>query len=178
MSAEQLVEFAWGLANTKKPFLWVLRADVVRGGSMILSSEFANEIKDRGLIVSWCSQEQVLNHPSIGGFLTHCGWNSTIESVCAGVPVVCWPFFAEQQTNCRYACTEWGIGMEVDPVVKREEVKKLVNELMEGEKGKKMKQKAMDWKKKAEEATSPDGSSYKNLDKLINEVMLKWNKPC
>ncbi|KAI4296385.1 hypothetical protein L6164_036348 [Bauhinia variegata] len=178
MSAEQLVEFSWGLANTKKPFLWVLRPDLIKGVSVTLSPEFANETKDRGLIVSWCSQEQVLNHPAIGGFLTHCGWNSTIESVCAGVPMVCWPFFAEQQTNCRYACTEWGIGMEVDPIVKREEVEKLVNELMEGEKGKKKKQKAMEWKKKAEEAISTSGSSYKNLDTLINEVLLKWKNPC
>ena len=83
-------------------------------------------------------KKQVLNHPSIGGFLTHCGWNSVTESLCAGVPIACWPFIADQQTNCRYACQEWGIGVEIDTNVNREEVEKLVNELMEGEKGKKM----------------------------------------
>ncbi|KAJ7968234.1 Glycosyltransferase [Quillaja saponaria] len=83
LSPDQLFEFAWGLANSKKPFLWVIRPDLVDGGSEILSSEFVNEIKDRGLIVSWCPQEQVLSHPSIGGFLTHCGWNSILESFSA-----------------------------------------------------------------------------------------------
>ncbi|KAJ7968232.1 Glycosyltransferase [Quillaja saponaria] len=139
MSPQQLLEFAWGLANSRRPFLWVIRPDLVDGGSVILSYEFVNETKDRGLIASWCPQEQVLSHPSIGGFLTHCGWNSTIESLSCGVPIICWPFFAEQQTNCRFSCSEWGIGTEVDTNVKRDEVEKLVNELMEGEKGKEMK---------------------------------------
>ncbi|ESW23390.1 hypothetical protein PHAVU_004G043000 [Phaseolus vulgaris] len=109
MSPEKLLEFAWGLANSKRPLLWIIRPDLVIGGSVILSFEFVNEISDRGLIASWCPQEQVLNHPSIGGFLTHCGWNSTIESICAGVPMVCWPFFADQPTNYRNICNEWGI---------------------------------------------------------------------
>ncbi|RDX71820.1 7-deoxyloganetin glucosyltransferase, partial [Mucuna pruriens] len=165
MSLEQLLEFAWGLANSKRPFLWIIRPDLVIGGSVILSSEFVNETSDRGLIASWCPQEQVLNHPSIGAFLTHCGWNSTIESICAGVPMLCWPFFADQPTNCRHICNEWSIGIEIDTNVKREEVEKMVNELMMGEKGKKMRQKVMQLKKKAEEDTRPGGSSYMNLDK-------------
>ncbi|KAK7246743.1 hypothetical protein RIF29_41613 [Crotalaria pallida] len=173
MSPEQLLEFAWGLANSKKPFLWIIRPDLVIGGSVILSPEFVEETRDRGLVAKWCPQEKVLNHPSIGGFLTHCGWNSTTESVCAGVPMLCWPFFAEQPTNCRYICNEWGIGMEIDSNVKREEVEKLVNELMEGEKGKKMRKKVIDLKKKAEEDTKVGGSSYMNLDKVIKEVLLK-----
>ncbi|KAK7364994.1 hypothetical protein VNO80_13744 [Phaseolus coccineus] len=175
MSPEQLLEFAWGLANSKRPFLWIIRPDLVIGGSVILSSEFVNEISDRGLIASWCPQEQVLNHPSIGGFLTHCGWNSTIESICAGVPMVCWPFFADQPTNCRDICNEWGIGIEIDTNVKRKEVEKHVNELMVGEKGKKMRQKVMQLKKKAEEYTRCGGLSYMNLDRVISEVLFKQN---
>ncbi|CAI8594270.1 unnamed protein product [Vicia faba] len=175
MTLEQLLEFAWGLANSKKPFLWIIRPDLVIGGSVVLSSEFLNEISDRGLIASWCPQEKVLNHHSIGGFLSHCGWNSTTESICAGVPMLCWPFFADQPTNSRFICNEWEIGAEIDPKVKRDEVEKLVNELMVGEKGKKMRQKAMELKKKAEENTSPGGCSYMNLDKVINEVLLKKN---
>ncbi|CAL0300816.1 unnamed protein product [Lupinus luteus] len=173
MSHEQLLEFAWGLANSKKNFLWIIRPDLVIGGSVILSSEFVNETRDRGLVAKWCQQEKVLNHPSVGGFLTHCGWNSTMESVCAGVPMLCWPFFADQPTNCRYICNEWSIGMEIDNNVKRDEVEKVVNELMVGEEGKKMRQKAMKLKKKVEEDTSVGGSSYKNLEQVIEEVLLK-----
>ncbi|KAK2400831.1 7-deoxyloganetin glucosyltransferase [Trifolium repens] len=173
ISAEQLFEFAWGLANSMKPFLWIIRPDLVIGGSFILSSEFENEISNRGLIASWCSQEQVLNHSSIGGFLTHCGWNSTIESICAGVPMLCWPFYADQTTNCKCICSIWEIGIEIDTNVKRENVKKLIDELMVGEKGKQMRKNAMELKKKAEENTSPGGCSYNNLDKVIKEVLLK-----
>ena len=104
----------WVYPLTKKPFLWIIRPDLVIGGSVVLSLEFVNEISDRGLIATWCLQEQVLNHPSIGGFLTHCGWNSTTESICAGVPMLCCPFFADQPANCRYICNEWEIGMEIN----------------------------------------------------------------
>ncbi|XP_023554156.1 7-deoxyloganetin glucosyltransferase-like [Cucurbita pepo subsp. pepo] len=176
MTTEQLIEFAWGLANSRKQFLWITRPDVVVGDSTILPLEFVEETKDRSMIASWCCQEQVLNHPSIGGFLTHSGWNSTLESICAGVPMISWPFFAEQQTNCRYCCTEWGIGMEIDSNVKRNEVEELVRELMDGEKGKKMKENVMSLKIKAEEACKPGGSAYKNFDRLMDEVLLSNKK--
>ncbi|GAV92514.1 UDPGT domain-containing protein [Cephalotus follicularis] len=173
MTSDQLVEFAWGLANSNQVFLWIIRPDLVSGDSAILPPEFLAETKDRGLLTGWCPQEQVLNHLAIGGFLTHNGWNSTIESVCGGDAMICWPFFADQQTNCRYCCTEWGIGMEINSDVKRDEVEILVRELMEGEKGKDMKKKAMEWKKLAEESTtSPNGSSYKNFEELIHQVLL------
>ncbi|XP_030967474.1 7-deoxyloganetin glucosyltransferase-like [Quercus lobata] len=146
MTPSQLVEIGWGLANSKHPFLWIIRPKSVEGRSTILSPEFQEEIKERGLITSWCPQEEVLNHPSVGGFLTHSGWNSTIESVCAGVPMLCLPFFSDQQTNCKYTCNEWAIGMEIDFNVKRVEVEKMVIELLEGGEGKKMKKKAMKWK--------------------------------
>ncbi|XP_059624243.1 linamarin synthase 2-like [Cornus florida] len=171
MSAQHLKEFAWGLANSKHPFLWIVRPDVVRGHSALLPPEFFEETKDRGFVASWCTQEQVLLHPSVGAFLTHCGWNSMMESVCGGVPVICWPFFADQQTNCRYACTEWGIGMEVDQDVKRGEIEALVKEMMEGDKGKQMRSRAQDWKKKAEDATDSGGSSFNNFDRFMKEAL-------
>ncbi|CAL8175184.1 unnamed protein product [Prunus armeniaca] len=177
MTPQQLVEFAWGLANSKKPFLWTIRPDLVKGEAAILPSEFAQETKQRGLLVSWAPQEEVLNHPSIRGFLTHGGWNSTIESLSAGVPMVIWPFFADQQTNCWFSCTQWGVGLEIDSNVKRSEVEKLVRELMSGEKGKEMRKNAMEWKGKAEEATGPRGSSLLNLEKLVKDVLLQPSKP-
>ena len=171
MSPEQLIEFAWGLANSQKQFLWIIRPDLVAGEKAILPLEFVSKTKARGMLASWCSQEQVLKHPSIGGFLSHMGWNSTLESLCCGVPMVCWPFFAEQQLNCLFACREWGISIEIDTNVKRDEVEKLVRELLEGEKGVEMKRKAMEWKKEAEEAIGPGGSSFQNLEKLAAQVL-------
>ena len=86
--------------------------------------------------------------------------------------MLCWPFLDDQQTNCEYTCNEWGIGMEIDNDVKREKVEKIVRELMETEKGKKMKKNAMEWKKIAEEATCPLGSSSINFNNLVSEVLL------
>ncbi|KAL5705214.1 7-deoxyloganetin glucosyltransferase [Ranunculus cassubicifolius] len=173
ITQQQMTEFAWGLANSKQNFLWVIRSDVVSGDTAMLSPEFLSEIKERGLLVSWCPQEQVLNHPSIGGFLTHSGWNSTLESVCSGVPMICWPFFADQQMNCRYTCAHWDIGLEIDSNVNRDDVEYLVRELMEGSKGKDMRMKAMTWKRKAAEAIAPGGTSYVNMDKFVSEILLK-----
>ncbi|PON47389.1 UDP-glucuronosyl/UDP-glucosyltransferase [Parasponia andersonii] len=173
MTAEQLVEFAWGLAYSNRTFLWIIRPDLVAGEAAIVPPEFLTETKERGLLASWCHQDQILNHPAIGGFLTHSGWNSTLESIGSGVPVICWPFFAEQQTNCRYSCREWGIGMEIEGEVERKKVENLVRELMDGEKGKEMKKRAMEWKKLAEDAsTGPKSESHINLDNLIEQVLL------
>ncbi|KAL3514158.1 hypothetical protein ACH5RR_026875 [Cinchona calisaya] len=173
LTPQQLVEFASGLAKSERNFLWIIRPDLVIGENAILPQEFVTETKERGLLANWCAQEDVLKHPSIGGFLTHCGWNSTFESICAGVPMICWPFFAEQQTNCWYCCTILGIAMEIDNNVKSDEVEKLINELMVGEKGQEMKKNAAKLKKLAEEAIAPpSGSSYKNLESLIDDVLM------
>ncbi|TKY45711.1 7-deoxyloganetin glucosyltransferase [Spatholobus suberectus] len=145
MRHHQLVELAWGLSNSKKKFLWVIRPDLVEGEASILPPEIVAETKGRGLLVGWCPQDQVLKHPAVAGFLTHCGWNSTLESI----------------TN----------GMDSDNVT-RDEVEKLVKELLEGEKGKEMKKKAIEWKKMAEEATNTNGSSFLNLEKLVDGLML------
>jgi UDP:flavonoid glycosyltransferase YjiC (YdhE family) len=177
MTDTQLIEFAWGLANSKKTFFWVIRPDLVGGESAVVPADFVDETKERSLLASWCPQEQVLSHPAIGGFLTHCGWNSTVESVCGGLPMICWPFFGEQQTNCRYCCKEWGIGMEIEDDVKRDYIEGLVRKLMDGEEGKEMKKKALEWKRLAmEAATGPQGSSFVNLDKMVNQVLLKPRK--
>nr|XP_043636222.1 7-deoxyloganetin glucosyltransferase-like [Erigeron canadensis] len=167
MTPQQLVEFSWGLANSNQTFLWVIRPDLVSGDSPVLQPEFLETTKDRGLLSSWCPQEKVLSHPAIGGFLTHSGWNSTLESISSGVPMICWPFFAEQQTNCWYSCNKWGIGMEIDNNVDRKEVENLVKVLMVEEKGNEMREMARIWKKKADFM-----SSWLNINNLINQVLL------
>jgi len=175
MTNQQLMEFAWGLSNSGYDFLWVIRPDIVMGGSATLPKEFLDETSERGLLTTWCPQEEVLMHPSVGGFLTHCGWNSMMESISAGVPMICWPYFADQQTNCRYACSEWGIGMEINNDVKREEVESLIKEMMEGEKGKGMRGEVLRWKEVTLKAAKPGGKSYKNLDIVVKEVLLGRN---
>ncbi|KDO64319.1 hypothetical protein CISIN_1g010684mg [Citrus sinensis] len=175
MNKQQLIEVAMGLVNSNHPFLWIIRPDLVTGETADLPAEFEVKAKEKGFVASWCPQEEVLKHPSIGGFLTHCGWNSIVESLCSGVPMICWPFTGDQPTNGRYVCNEWGVGMEIngdDEDVIRNEVEKLVREMMEGEKGKQMRNKAMEWKGLAEEAAAPHGSSSLNLDKLVNEILL------
>ncbi|GAA0183843.1 transferase [Lithospermum erythrorhizon] len=172
MTERQFQELAWGIANSKKPFLWIVRPDVVKDGSATLSEEFLEETKERGFITTWCAQEQVLRHPAVGAFFTHCGWNSMTESICGGVPVICWPWNADQMTNCYCSCNIWGIGMEVDPDVKREKISRQIVEMMQGEKGKEMRRNAQEWKRKAEISTDAGGSSLNNLDEIIKNFLL------
>ncbi|CAM0148253.1 unnamed protein product [Urochloa decumbens] len=175
MTNEQLVEFAWGLANSGRQFLWIIRRDLVKGDTAVLPPEFLAATADRGLMASWCPQKAVLDHPAVGAFLTHSGWNSTLEAMCGGVPVISWPFFADQQTNCRYQCNEWGVGMEIDNNVRRDAVASLITELMDGEQGKEMRRKAGEWRDKALEAAKPGGASHRNFDDLVRDVLLPKN---
>jgi hypothetical protein len=130
LSDEQLIEFAWGLEASNQPFLWAIRSDLVQGHSIVLPWDFMERSKDRGFFVSWAPQFEVLSHPSLGGFLTHSGWNSIIESICARVPMICWPFFVEQQTNRRFVDQVWKIRFEMPEEVSRENVETLVRKLM------------------------------------------------
>ena len=173
MTNEQLVEFAWGLADCGYTFLWNVRPDLVKGDAATLPPEFLSAVERRSMLSTWCPQEKVLEHEAVGVFLTHSGWNSTLESLCAGVPMLSWPFFAEQQTNCRYKRTEWGVGMEIGGEVRRAEVSAMIREAMEGEKGREMRRRAADWREKAVMATLPGGPAMANLDRLIDEVLLR-----
>ncbi|KAL5707805.1 7-deoxyloganetin glucosyltransferase [Ranunculus cassubicifolius] len=171
LTRQQLLEFAWGLANSKHNFLWVVRPDLILGGEDAdFPVEFMTEIDGRGMIITgWCPQEKVLCHSSVGGFLTHSGWNSMLDAICGGVPVVNWPFFGDQYTNCRNSCVHWGIGLQIDRDVKRRDVERIVKQLMESEKGEEMKRKCMEWKMEAEESTKPGGSSCENLQKFVEQ---------
>uniref|UniRef100_A0A0E0EEL3 Glycosyltransferase n=1 Tax=Oryza meridionalis TaxID=40149 RepID=A0A0E0EEL3_9ORYZ len=175
MARAQVGEFARGLAAAGAPFLWVIRPDMVRDAgdgdgdgetTPLLPEGFEEEVvaSGRGLMVGWCDQEAVLGHRATGAFLSHCGWNSTVESLAAGVPMLCWPFFSEQVTNCRYACEEWGVGVEMARDAGRREVEAAVREVMgRGEKAAAM-------RRKAAAAVAPGGSSRRNLESLFAEI--------
>uniref|UniRef100_A0A251VDX6 Glycosyltransferase n=1 Tax=Helianthus annuus TaxID=4232 RepID=A0A251VDX6_HELAN len=130
ISSQELLELGWGLVNSNHYFIWIIREDLVNGKAAVLLQELEEAIKKRGFIASWCPQEEVLNHHSVGGFLTHCGWGSLIESLSAGVPMICRPGAADQPVNCNQMCKKWEVGMELRNVIKRDEVEKLVRELM------------------------------------------------
>nr|BAJ89621.1 predicted protein [Hordeum vulgare subsp. vulgare]BAJ89770.1 predicted protein [Hordeum vulgare subsp. vulgare] len=173
MSKEHMLEFAWGLANTGYAFLWNVRPDLVKGDDeAALPPEFSTATEGRSMLSTWCPQEKVLEQEAVGVFLTHSGWNSSLEGICGGVPMVCWPFFADQQTNCRYKCTEWGIGMEIGDDVKRTEVEALIREAMEGDKGREMRRRVLELWESAVASARPGGRSMRNVDRLIHEVLL------
>ncbi|KAL7220116.1 hypothetical protein ACSBR2_013053 [Camellia fascicularis] len=95
------------------------------------------ELEQQGLIVPWCSQLEVLSYPSLGCFVTHCGWNSALESLASGVPVVAFPYSSDQTTNAKMLTEVWKTGVRVreneEGIVKNEEVKRCIEEVMGGE---------------------------------------------
>ncbi|CAM0947368.1 unnamed protein product [Alopecurus aequalis] len=153
-------------------FMALLQCQTLVDMGIVPLKELLEETKERSYVTSWCPQEAVLRHAAIGAFLTHCGWNSVMESISAGVPMLCCPFNAEQYTNRRYVCSEWRIGMEISRNIERNEVMAAVVEMIEGDKGKEMKRIAMEWKEKATVAAVQGGSSWANLEKLVNKVIV------
>ncbi|MFS7951437.1 putative UDP-glucuronosyl/UDP-glucosyltransferase [Helianthus anomalus] len=171
MSLQDVVEFGWGLVNSNSCFHWIIRDNLIDGNPAVLPPELEEVIKSKGFIATWCSQE-VLNHHLVGGFLTHGGWGSIIGSLSAGVPMICCPFSGDQRTNCAQMCREWEVGMEIERNVKRDEVEKLVRQLMDGVEGVKMRKKAKEWKKIAEISTKPNGSSSFDIEELVAEICM------
>jgi hypothetical protein len=170
VTAAQLAEFAWGLGATGRPFLWVVREDLVHGGgnaAALLPPEFLVETAARRCLATWCPQERVLRHRAVGCFLTHNGWNSTCEGLAAGVPMVCWPVYADQFTNCKYACKVWGVGRRLDAEVRRDQVAAHANEAMESEE---VRRSAARWKEEAETAARAGGSSHENLLSMVKAL--------
>ncbi|KAL6124078.1 hypothetical protein ACLB2K_076594 [Fragaria x ananassa] len=135
----------------------------------------------RGLLVpSWAPQSEVLSHGSIGGFLSHCGWNSILESIANGVPLIAWPLYAEQKMNANVLCE--GLKVALRPKVNEngmvgcEEICRIVKELMEGEEGFRVRERMNGWKKAANKALSEEGSSIKALSELVMKLKKQaWN---
>ncbi|KAF8757365.1 hypothetical protein HU200_010880 [Digitaria exilis] len=104
MTPRDMVETAWGIAGSGVSFIWVVRPGLVRGcahDADQLPVGFEAATRQRGMVVAWAPQEEVLRHRGVGGFWTHNGWNSTMESVVEGVPMLCRPIFGDQMGNAR-----------------------------------------------------------------------------
>jgi len=173
MTKNERMEFWYGLVNSKKRFLWVIRPDMVDGkdGDSQTPAELVEGTKERGYLVGWAPQEEVLAHPAIGGFLTHSGWNSTLESIVAGVPMLCWPYFADQQVNSRFVSEVWKLGMDMKDICDRVIVEKMVNDLMV-EKREEFLKSTVKMARLARESVSESGSSYCNFERLIEDIRL------
>ncbi|KAK6927034.1 UDP-glucuronosyl/UDP-glucosyltransferase [Dillenia turbinata] len=148
----QFLEIAWGLADCALPFLWVVRPGSVEGCEWIegLPGGFNEMVKERGRIVKWAPQKEVLAHSAVGGFWSHCGWNSTLESICEGIPMLCRPFNAEQCLNARCLCHMWKVGIELENELERGAIKKATRKLMVDNDGKGTRERMLAFKKAAE----------------------------
>ncbi|TVU39081.1 hypothetical protein EJB05_12484, partial [Eragrostis curvula] len=130
-SHDQLAEFLSGLVAAGYAFLWVIRPDMVVQDAALLREAVAAVGESKARVVPWVAQRDVLRHRAVGCFLTHSGWNSTVEGLVEGVPMVCWPFFVDQQVNSRFVGAVWKTGMDMKDVCDRAVVEKMVKEAME-----------------------------------------------
>ncbi|KAK1296092.1 UDP-glycosyltransferase 90A1 [Acorus calamus] len=169
VSETQLSALAAGLENSGVDFMWVVRRPVPG------LAGFEARVRERGLVVhEWVDQVSVLGHESVRGFMSHCGWNSVMESVCARVPLLAWPMMAEQFMNARLVVDELGIGLGVRArdgkrrgFVEAEEVERMVRELMVGEKGRVAAERVEEAGRAARGAMEAGGSSERCLGGLV-----------
>ncbi|XP_050229624.1 UDP-glycosyltransferase 73C12-like [Mercurialis annua] len=189
LSPAHMIELGLGLEASDRPFVWVIRGDDKSREveKWIEESGFEQRIKERGLIIhGWAPQVLILSHSAVGGFLTHCGWNSTLEAISAGLPMVTWPLFADQFLNEKLVVQVLKIGVsagveapekwreeeQLGVSVKRETITRAVDELMrEGEESKERRRKAKQLGKLANRATEEDGSSSINVKLLIQDIV-------
>ncbi|KAK3414655.1 hypothetical protein EUGRSUZ_L00635 [Eucalyptus grandis] len=181
LSNAQKEEMARGLLSTSHPFLWVIRKDKeeeVGGQEDQLSC--MEELEQKGMIVPWCSQVEVLSHASVGCFVTHSGWNSTFESLTCGVPMVAFPQWGDQQTNAMLVENEWKVGVRVNTnergIVEGDEIKRCLELVVgDGEEGEEIRRNAKKWKGLAREAAKEGGSSDRNLNAFLEEIQMEAN---
>ncbi|XVF07799.1 hypothetical protein REPUB_Repub06bG0170800 [Reevesia pubescens] len=194
LTTPQLIELGLALEASNKPFIWVIRGGYKKEEiqKWLAEDGFEERTKGRGLLIwGWAPQVLILSHPSIGGFLTHCGWNSTLEGICSGVPMITWPLFSEQFMNEKLLVQILKVGVSVGVkvavqmgeeefavLVKREDVKKAVESLMdEGEEGEERRKRARKLAKMAKKAVEEGGSSYLNITLLIEDIMQQPTTP-
>jgi len=185
-SVSQLGEIAKGLEKSGKRFLWVVKRPLEEEGpkqgeeaakpgdefdlASVLPDGFLERTKNRGMVVkAWAPQVEVLSRESVGGFVSHCGWNSVLEAVVAGVPMVAWPLYAEQNVNREVMVRQMKVAVAVnereeDGFVSGEEVEKRVREVMEN---KEIGERSLKLKHVALAAVGESGSSTTSLANLV-----------
>ncbi|KAL6637886.1 hypothetical protein ACP70R_025458 [Stipagrostis hirtigluma subsp. patula] len=166
----QFEELALGLELAGRPFLWVVRPDFTAAGvTRAWFDEFQGRVAGKGMVVSWCPQQQVLAHRAVACFVSHCGWNSTMEGVRNGVPFLCWPYFCDQHMNQSYICDIWRTGLAVSPgedgVVVKEEVSSKVKRVV-GDQG--IAERARALRDAACRCLGEGGSSRENFNRFVD----------
>ncbi|KAL0337423.1 UNVERIFIED_CONTAM: UDP-glycosyltransferase 73C3 [Sesamum calycinum] len=191
MATLQLVELALALEASNRPFIWVLRNASEESQKWLLEEKFEERIKDRGLLIrGWAPQVLILSHPSVGAFLTHCGGNSALEGITAGVPMITWPVFSDHFCNEKLIVNVIKTGVRAgveEPVVffgeehdeervqvKNDEIKRVIEQLMDGgEEGNERRRRAKELGEMAKRAVEEGGSSYLNVTSFIEDVMVE-----
>ena len=163
---EKIAELALGLEATKRPFLWVLKDDAAwRNG---LPAGFIDRTAGRGKVVSWAPQEAVLAHRAVGCYVTHCGWNSTVEGVRHGKRLVCYPIAGDQFVNCNFIVRVWGIGIRPNGFG-RGEIEDSIKRVMEGEEGEEIQERVLGLKEKVMGGKGRC-RAWANLQLFVNEI--------
>ncbi|CAI0542131.1 unnamed protein product [Linum tenue] len=186
---EQVKEIANALEVSGQRFLWSLRKPPQKGKAEFFPSEY-DDVKEAlpdgfldrtaglGKVIGWASQTRILAHPSVGGIVSHCGWNSTLESTWFGVPVATWPMRAEQQLNAVTLVRELEVAVEIrmsyrllsGEVVPAEEIERGIRFLMSTE-NKGRRKKAKEMSDKCRKAVEDGGSSYRSIGRFIEDVI-------
>ncbi|XP_030472353.2 UDP-glycosyltransferase 74G1-like [Syzygium oleosum] len=172
LDTSQMEELARGLKNSNKHFLWVVRDSEMAKLPPGFAEQSCSEV---GLVVPWGPQLEILAHGSTGCFVTHCGWNSILEALSLGVPMVAMPQWTDQGTNAKFVEDVWGVGVRVskdeDGTIARGEIERCIREVMEGERGKEIKRNAEEWRKLAKEAVDEGGSSDRNINDFVGKLV-------
>ncbi|KGN59015.1 UDP-glycosyltransferase 73C6 [Cucumis sativus] len=185
LCTEQIKELGLGLVASNKPFIWVIRkANLTEALVKWMDEyEFEEKTKGRGLVIrGWAPQVLILSHSAIGCFLTHCGWNSSVEGISAGVPMITWPLFADQLYNHKFIVEILKVGVSVGEgtvgdlggvqkvVVKREKVKEAIEMVMDGDGSEERRKRCKEYGEKAKKAAEEGGSSHRNLNRLVEDI--------
>ncbi|KAB1202463.1 UDP-glycosyltransferase 74F2 [Morella rubra] len=170
ITTEQAEEIGWGLMASNMHFLLVAKDSRDK-----MPIEFISSVEGRGMVVAWCNQLEVLAHPAVGCFVTHCGWNSTLEALSLGVPMVALPQWSDQPTNAKFIEELWQVGVRAkknkEGVVMRDELEMCIRKVTAGEKSEEIMKNATKWRELAITTVSPGGSSDKNIDVFVGKLV-------